>query len=722
MTSPIPLALRRVTTSSVVWYTTVISGWGLLVVAITEVLSARNHLEQTPALVMTATLLIILELLPLVQGRGHDPQGVVMSTAFVCSMLFMWGVWPAITMVVIASVASDLRAGKNWWKTVFNPAQYALSIAAGGLVIGLTSHLASLSRPLESLGLADLWWVSCAWLAYFTVNLLLVAGVLASSNSFRGIVFNDFRHYTTMSFAVLALSPVIVVVGQHAWQLLPLLLIPLLLLYHTAAMSLDREHAAGHDALTGLPNRTTLQFELNRALSAYRADGEPFGLMLLDLDNFKQVNDTLGHEVGDNLLIEFAERLRRHVRQQDRVARLGGDEFAVVVLASDRAGVVAIAERIRSSVAEAVSLEGISLEIEVSIGIALCPDHGVDATALLRGADVAMYFAKEKRSRIEVYSPDRDDNTADRLALLGELRQALLDDEIELFFQPKVRTADGAPIGVEALVRWRHPLRGYIAPDEFIPLAERSGIMPLLTERVVRLAVAQTACWREQGMVVPVAINVSPTDLVGDELVDLLTDVLHDHDIPPGQVTLEITERVLTHRLQDAERTLSRLRAMGILLSLDDFGTGYSSLQRLSSLQVDEIKIDRGFVAALTHGDRAVGIVRSLVDLASALGMCSIAEGVETEQEFELLKSLKCGGAQGWHIARPMPAGAATEWLRARVSLVQVPAPPLDATRLGALAALAGVIAADAAPVGLAELAPDQFVPSPQVLRAPSDK
>ena len=376
MRSATPLPLRRLTASSAVWYVTVIIGWALLVVAIVEVVSARNHLEQTPALAMTAALLIILELLPLVQGRGHDPQGVVMSTAFVCSILFMWGVWPAITMVVIASVASDLRAGKNWWKTVFNPAQYALSIAAGGLVIALTSHLASLSHPLDSLGLADLWWVACAWLAYFIVNLLLVAGVLAWSDSFRAVIFDDFRHYTTMSFAVMALSPVIVVVGQQAWELLPLLLIPLLLLYHTAAMSLEREHAAGHDSLTGLPNRTTLQFELNGALNAYRADGEPFGLMLLDLDNFKEVNDTLGHGVGDNLLIEFAERLRQHVREEDRVARLGGDEFAVVVLASDEAGVVAIAERIRSSVAEAVSLEGISLEIEVSIGIALCPNHG----------------------------------------------------------------------------------------------------------------------------------------------------------------------------------------------------------------------------------------------------------------------------------------------------------------------------------------------------------
>jgi diguanylate cyclase (GGDEF)-like protein len=661
-------SLRTLTLSSAAWYATVPAGWAVIMLALYHLVTVPS-VAEVPAFVMTGSLLILLELLPLVAGRGHDPQGVVMSTAFVCAMLYIWGVWPAVISIAVASLAADLRARKSWWKVLFNPAQYGLSVGAGYLVILLMHGPVDLAHPLPLRHPADLVWMPLVWLVYFVANLLIVDAAISFSKPFKTVVFEDLGHYSAMSFSVMAISPIIVVVAKYAWVVLPLLLIPLLLLYYTASMSLEREHAAGHDALTGLPNRNTLQFELDAALTTYERDGFPFGLMLIDMDDFKRVNDTLGHQVGDRLLIEFAARLRDGVRPEDFVARLGGDEFAVIVYETDEAEGRRVAERLRSSVSHSIDLGGLSLEAEASVGLALCPAHGTDGTTLLRRADVAMYSAKATRMRVEVYSPERDLNSADRLGLLSELRQALADDSLELHYQPKVSTTQGTPIGVEALIRWRHPVRGFVPPDEFIPLAENSGIMPLLTERVVSLALKQMASWRDEGMNVPVAVNIAPTDLTSSALADVIAEGLREHDLPAGMLQLEITERIVTHEMDEAKRNLADLHQLGVTISLDDFGTGYSSLLRLSSLQVDEIKIDRGFISAMSQGDRAVGIVRALIDLAHTLGMPSIAEGVETAAEMRMLQSLGCDGVQGWHIARPLPADEVTQWLRERAPL-----------------------------------------------------
>ncbi|MGH8962434.1 MAG: putative bifunctional diguanylate cyclase/phosphodiesterase [Jatrophihabitantaceae bacterium] len=657
--------LRALTLSSVTWYGTVALGWTLLLIAVFEVITAGS-LDLAGPLIMSATLLVLLELLPLVQGRGHDPQGVVMSTAFVCAMLFLWGPWPAIVMVSVAALTSDLRARKQWWKPLFNVGQYSLSVGAGYLVMLIFEHPVSLSHPLRGFDLGDMVWVPLVWTAYFIVNLALVAGAVSFSGSFRAVVADDFLHYTAMTYSVLALSPLVVVLAQTVWALLPLPVIPLLLLYYTAQMSLEREHAAAHDVLTGLPNRSTLQFTLTEAFGRYRRDERPFGLLLIDVDDFKRVNDTLGHQIGDELLIHFADRLRNSVRPSDQVARLGGDEFAVVVADADELEVRGVAERIRASMVDPFDLDGLLLEVELSVGIAVCPQHGTDGSTLLRRADVAMYIAKESRAGIEIYSLDRDENSPDRLSLLGELRQALDDNVLELAYQPKLSTRDASTLGVEALVRWQHPKRGNIPPDAFIPLAERSGIMPLLTERVISLALKQMALWRDQGMLVPIAVNISPSDLVGNRLTEVVTEGLQRYDLPATMLQLEITERMVAHQVQETSDALQGLRDMGVTISLDDFGTGYSSLVRLHSLPVDEIKIDRVFVSSLSTGDQAVGIVRALIDLAHALHLPAIAEGVETQEEWQLLDSLGCDGVQGWHVAMPMPHAEAGEWMRAR--------------------------------------------------------
>ncbi|MEO6703661.1 MAG: EAL domain-containing protein [Jatrophihabitantaceae bacterium] len=649
------------------WYPSVILGWGLLAFAC-QAVATTTLVKAGAPLAMTAVLLVVLELRPLVQGSGHDPQGVVMSTAFACAILFLWGLWPALVVVSIASLAADLRMRKTAWKTVFNVGQYNLSIGAGWLVMAVSHRTPSLEHPLSTLAGADLPWMIGACVVYFVTNLVLVSGALAWTTSFWAFLLDDFPHYAATTFSVLALSPVIVAVAETAWELLPLLLIPLVLVYKMAQMSVEQEHQAGHDPLTGLPNRTRLQASLNAELARSRRDGRPFGLLLIDLDHFKEVNDTLGHHVGDQLLIHFSERLSNSVRPTDHLARLGGDEFAVIVPDATEAEVLGVAERIRASLVNPIALEGMWLEIEASIGLAMHPDHALLAEDLLRLADVAMYVAKESRCGVATYSAHSDRNSADRLTLLGELRQALDDDALTLHYQPKVSLRDSSLMGVEALIRWQHPQRGFIPPDEFIPLAERSGIMHLLTDRVVTLALAQLSEWRAEGLLVPVAVNVSLTDLLGGRLVHLVLNGLNQYRLPAGMLQLEITERVVAQQTDDLNAILLDLDAVGVTLSLDDFGTGYSSLLRLQSLPVSELKIDRAFVSRLSEGLAAVGIVRSIVDLAHALGMPAIAEGVETEAEWQALRELGCDGAQGWHICSPMPASQATAWLRERLA------------------------------------------------------
>ncbi|HTZ42870.1 MAG TPA: GGDEF domain-containing protein, partial [Jatrophihabitans sp.] len=419
------------------WYLSVVFGAVLVGTAVWQVGNANLSMAGAP-LVMTAVLLVLLELRPLVQGSGHDPQGVVMSTAFSMAILFLWGPWPAVLVVSIASLMADVRARKEPWKWVFNVGQYDVSIYAAWGVLALAGRSPSLNHPLGATTGWDLTWMLGACTVYFLTNLILVSAVLAWRASFWELVTQDFLHYTATTFSVLALSPLVVVVANTAWELLPLLLIPLVLVFKMAQMSLEREHQAGHDPLTGLANRMLLQESLATELARSKRDGRPFGLLLIDLDHFKEVNDTLGHHVGDQLLINFAARLSHSVRPGDHLARLGGDEFAVIVPDADEGEVLGVAERIRASLASPVALEGMMLEIEASIGVAMHPDHALFAEDLLRLSDVAMYIAKETRTGIATYSAHRDRNSADRLTLLGELRQALDEGALTLQYQPKV--------------------------------------------------------------------------------------------------------------------------------------------------------------------------------------------------------------------------------------------------------------------------------------------
>ena len=658
-------SLRTLSMFTAFWYPCVLLGWGALVLAVHAVATSRLG-EAGPPLAMTAVLLVVLELRPLIQGRGHDPQGVVMSTAFACAILFLWGPWPAIVVVSIASFAADRRVHKPPWKVLFNVGQYNLSIVAAWVVMACSARTPSIEDPLTVLTPADLPWMLGACIAYFCTNLVLVSGALAWTSGFLRIMFNDFAHYTATTFSVLALSPLIVTVANAAWELLPLLLIPLVLVYKTAQMSVEKEHQAGHDALTGLPNRTNLQASLAAELSRSKRDGRPFGLLLIDLDHFKEVNDTLGHHVGDQLLVHFAERLSNSVRPTDHVARLGGDEFAVIVPDADEAEALGVAERIRASLAHPVSLEGMRLEIEASIGLAMHPEHALVAEDLLRLSDVAMYVAKESRAGVVTYSSHRDRNSTDRLTLLAELRQAIDCDALTVQYQPKVSLRDRSLLGMQALIHWQHPQRGVVAPEKFLPLAERSGLRYLVTDRLMMQALSQVADWRLLGLSVPVTVNVALNDLLDGRLVEQMLAGLRRYELPPEVLQIEIDERmVVQHSVDELSTVLRDLHAMGLGLSLGDFGAGNSSLLWLQTLPVSEMKIDRAFVSRVGEGRSSAGIVRAMADLVHAMGMRAVAEGVETEADWQLLRELGCDGAQGRHIAAAMPAAGATEWLLA---------------------------------------------------------
>jgi diguanylate cyclase (GGDEF)-like protein len=451
----------------------------------------------------------------------------------------------------------------------------------------------------------------------------------------------------------------------------------LLILYATlfrivAGASRRLRAQALHDALTGLPNRTLLQRRAERAL---RGDARG-AILLIDLDRFKEVNDTLGHDHGDELLVEVAGRLRAALRGGDTLARLGGDEFAVLLEGlPDRAAVAELACRLQDSLRLPFALRGVAVDLEASIGVALYPAHGTDFGTLVQRADVAMYDAKRGRLGVATYSAERDPYSADRLGLLAELRRAITGDELVLHFQPKVALGSGDVIGAEALVRWQHPTRGLLPPAEFVPLAERTGAVAGLTRWVVDAALRQSRLWRDAGIDLPIAVNLAAANIVDVTLPDTIAGLLERHGVPGDRLECEISEHTVMADPVRATDVLARLRALGVRLSLDDFGTGHSSLAYLKQLPLDEVKIDRSFVSGMADDENDAVIVRSTIDLARNLGLAVVAEGVESAEIMRGLADLRCDTAQGFHVSRPLPAAELGAWLRNQAVSVSLRGP-----------------------------------------------
>jgi diguanylate cyclase (GGDEF)-like protein len=430
-----------------------------------------------------------------------------------------------------------------------------------------------------------------------------------------------------------------------------------------------REREALRDPLTGLLNRFAMRERIRHLEPAPQATkGRWAAAMVLDLDGFKAVNDTLGHPAGDMLLIQVADRLRSSVRPIDVIARLGGDEFAVLLTQlpdAAKAGEIAqqLLDRIRSGL---YTVHGIELTVDASVGIALIPEHGEDADLLLQRADVAMYQAKSSRAGIVVYDEATDLHDVAELGLLAELRRAIEADELVLHYQPKARLQTGEIVGVEALIRWQHPVRGLLGPDAFIPLAENTGLMAPLTEWVLRKAIEQAARWRDRGLTLPVAVNVSPRSLLEGDLPGALLRLLADTGLPADLLEIEITETAIMADPDGAVQLLRRLQAMGIRVSIDDFGTGYTSLSYLKALPVHTLKIDRVFVADILENHKDQAIAESIIALGHKLGLSVIAEGIEDDDVWQRLISLNCDEGQGYHLARPMPSADLLRWMTAR--------------------------------------------------------
>jgi diguanylate cyclase (GGDEF)-like protein len=422
-------------------------------------------------------------------------------------------------------------------------------------------------------------------------------------------------------------------------------------------------HDSLHDSLTGLPNRQLLTTRLHRAVQSAAHTGTRVGLVLLDLDRFKEINDALGHRCGDELLTHIGPRLTATVRDSDTVARLGGDEFAVLLPdVASLDDVLSVVEKLRTAIELPIQIAGADLSVEASVGVVVSGEHGDDAQILLRHAEVAMYVAKQRNRGTAVYDPSEDAHDAGRLALLTELRRGLDQRELVLHYQPKVCLSTGEVCGVEALVRWEHPQRGLIAPDQFIPLAEHTGLIGPLTRYVLDLALRQARHWVDQGRPLQIAVNLAARNLADPDLCDDLLRMLKTYRVPAHLLCLELTESAITTEPEHALHLLTRLRAAGVSLAVDDFGAGYTSLAQLKNLPITELKIDRSFVGTMTT-ERSNGlIVRSIVDLARNLGLTTVAEGVEDADTMRALTADGCAVAQGYHLSRPLPAEAFDRW------------------------------------------------------------
>ncbi|MFF0466294.1 putative bifunctional diguanylate cyclase/phosphodiesterase [Micromonospora zamorensis] len=827
---------------------------GILVVAAltaaVPLASLPDEVSRLPVAFWTmAALAVVCDARPFVPPGRRQTSAVFPSTCFTFAILLGWGLGPAVVVQAIGVIVSGWRMRHAAWRTAFNVGQYVCALAAAYGVIQLGSGTIFSGGQLHW---TDVVAVGGATLAWFVVNYGLVSWAVR-------LRFGD-RWWPTLrrglgfellsTGSLLLLAPVLVAAARVSAALIPLVLVPLFAVYRMARLTVEQQHLAAADPLTGLPNRKALLAEVAEQVHLHAertARGEPDGqlaLLLIDLDRFKNVNDALGHAVGDRLLVEVSARLTDVQPRPQMIARLGGDEFAIVMTGLTDVGQAReLADQVVQALAEPVPLDGLPLDVGGSIGIALFPEHGEDFATLMRHADVAMYDAKHRNDTVAVYAPESDHNSAERLGLLADLRRVLESSpssdlfdtdpadqadgavdvplaataevrggdgaalpvgspaeaaphadpapavatappttnrwwgrsrrndaelvhadelinriatgadpirgrgsrstvtgtrsgsarerrvgagngrrspngstvpargngglgrrrdigtggqghpvestgwahadgetaedagEITMYYQPQIAIATGEVVGVEALLRWRHPRRGMVDPEELIRVAEQSAVMRLLTRRVVDDVVEQLAKWSAAGIGLRAALNVSVRDLHTGDVADQIADRLARYGVPADRLQVEITEGALMADPRRVLATISQLHRIGVAISLDDFGTGYSSLQHLRRLPLSEVKVDRSFVLGMAEDADDAAIVRSMIELAGALGLRVVAEGVEDERTWRMLHAAGCDAAQGWFYARPMPAEELVTWL-ARYRPVRPSGPP----------------------------------------------
>ncbi len=586
---------------------------------------------------------------PMMGAASGGPLVAVVATAYPLADLLL------VATVVGAIAACGLRPGRSW-----------LWLLAGLLVFTAADVVFSLRVSYDTFTLGTP--VDALWSLGLTA---LATGARHHSPASTPTARGDNRAALAVPALATLVALAVLVLGRWvplspvATGLATVTLLAAAVRTQLAFRQLLRLYYLGEqartDTLTGLGNRRALHEHLQPRLSANPP--EHMAILLVDLDHFKEINDTLGHHVGDELLRQVGARMTPALRPTDLLVRLGGDEFAVVLDAATGDHPQQVAHRLLDQLAEPFHLDGVPLRIGASIGVAVCPEHADDSNGLLQRADVAMYAAKAAGGGVRRYDPALDQHSRERLRTVEELRIALDSDQLTVHYQPQCDVASGAVVGLEALVRWRHPLRGLLSPDQFLPLAERTGLMPALTAQVLGHAVRQCRQWRLDGLDVGVSVNLSASSLLDQRLPEQVSWLLTSNDLPAGALTLELTETTLMADPDQCKATLVRLKELGVWLSIDDYGTGYCSLSYLQNLPVDELKLDRLFLINLQNS-RNAAIVRSTIDLAHALELRLVAEGVEDQQSLDLLRQFGCDTAQGYHLSRPLPAAAMTSWLR----------------------------------------------------------
>ncbi len=661
---------------SVNLYVSAVIFFGALCTAALFVCDADElHLVLTPEVALFVLCALIGDFVPLkVFTRGAEGE-VTTSTCFAVAAMLAAGPLAALLALAGTNLIADGLRRKPLKKILFNVGQYAITVAVSGAVLQLSTGLPRGHSP--HLVPADLAGVLLTTVVFFIFNATFVSTVIAlvTRASVLKYLAQDLSSQVPTAGLLLGLAPVVLLAADFALPAVALLFLPLFAVHRGGSEAIAKEHQALHDALTGLPNRDLFHDRIDQAIRASRRSGDTAVVMIMDLDHFKEINDTLGHHMGDLLLQEVARRLSATLRGADTVARLGGDEFGVLLPDVGKAGDAAVvAQQLLVELREPFMLEGMRLEIDASVGIALHPAHGDDVETLQQRADIAMYSAKQAGRGYAIFEPDLDRHSPRRLALAGGMRQAINEGQITLYYQPKADLRTGHIVGVEALARWNHPEFGIVGPSEFVPIAEQTGLITPLTSFVLDAALRQIRQWQDTGIELSIAVNLSARSFLDTHLAVEIPRLLNRWGVDASQLELEITESMLMTDPARAEATLDRLSQIGLTLSVDDFGTGYSSLANLKRLPVDVIKIDKSFVMEMAVDASDAAIVRSTIDLAHNLGLRVVAEGVESEDAWRHLEALGCDYAQGYYLSRPLPADAATRLIRDRG--VSRPAPP----------------------------------------------
>ncbi len=641
------------------------AGLGLLGAVVVMSPVGESVARHPVPLVALVVALIISELTSVpVARRDSTISATTISTTFAVALLMVGPLWLVMAAQVLAGAVDDVRGRRRPVQVAFNAGQYATSLFVARAVFSWTSGHAFLGgfRAFDgSTLLAGL----LAGLTFGVVNHVLVSVVaaLATGQRVTSTVGSDVLFQFETSGVLVALGPIAAVIVDVSPFMLPLLVLPVLAVRRTALLAATREHQSLHDPLTGLGNRTLFRGAVERAIARQHERG--VAVLLLDLDHFKDVNDTLGHHVGDDLLCEVSARLSAAAAEPSlgaTVARLGGDEFAVVLSCPQPlAAAQALASRLLGDLSQPVEVAHTRLSVQASIGITTSEASPLeDVHSALKQADIAMYEAKGERARACVHVPGTDSGSVGRLMLLPQLREAIDAGQLVVDYQPQCDARSGDVVAVEALVRWDHPEMGRLEPAAFIDLAESAGLIAPITTYVLESALGELARWRSRGWGGSIAVNLSARQLSDLNLPSHVGSLLELAGVPACCLTVEVTESSLMADPRAAKRILAELRAMGVQLSIDDFGTGYSSLVLLQQLRVDELKIDRSFVTDLTPGSHDEVLVRSIVELGHNLALRVVAEGVESSSIARHLRRLGVDVLQGHHVGRPLDPSATT--------------------------------------------------------------